>query len=109
CGSSINGSGLTFVAKLPRLKKLNLSNTLCTDDSLKHLQGLRELETLSLGQERSRGPEESGLTDAGLAHLKKVPSLRVLTLFSAKYTDAGVKDLQKALPKLKIVKITKPR
>ena len=44
------------------------------------------------------------VTDAGLVHLKGMTNLRVLDLAYTKVTDAGVKDLQAALPKCRINK-----
>ena len=44
-----------------------------------------------------------GVGDAGLVHLKGLANLRELNLDGTKVTDAGVKGLQKALPKLKII------
>ena len=44
------------------------------------------------------------LTDTGLVHLKGLTNLQSLSLISTKVTDAGVKDLQAALPNCKIEK-----
>ena len=44
------------------------------------------------------------MTDAGLAHLKLLGTLHVLLLSNTHVTDAGVKDLEKALPKLRIAR-----
>jgi hypothetical protein len=42
------------------------------------------------------------VTDAGLVHLKRLTNLSELNLTSTHVTDAGAKELQQALPKLKI-------
>ena len=42
------------------------------------------------------------ITDAGLVHLKRLTRLQRLVLDFTKVTDAGVADLQKALPNCKI-------
>ena len=42
------------------------------------------------------------ITDAGLVHLKRLTKLQRLVLDFTKVTDAGVADLQKALPNCKI-------
>jgi hypothetical protein len=55
---------------------------------------MTQLEHLWLG--------ETQCTDAGLAHLKGMPSLQGLYLWDTQVTDAGVKDLHDALPKCKI-------
>ena len=44
------------------------------------------------------------ITDAGLVHLKGMTGLSMLLLQGTKVTDAGVADLQKALPDCKIPK-----
>jgi hypothetical protein len=44
------------------------------------------------------------VTDAGLESLKGLTQLHELYLWGPKITDAGVKDLQKALPNCKIVR-----
>ena len=42
------------------------------------------------------------VTDAGLGHLKGLAKLQELNLMLTQVTDAGVDDLQKALPKCRI-------
>jgi hypothetical protein len=42
------------------------------------------------------------VTDAGLAHLKGLTNLGEVGLEGTQVTDAGVRDLQQALPSLKI-------
>lgn len=44
------------------------------------------------------------ITDAGLEHLKEVKGLKELYLFGTQVTDEGVKKLKEALPELKIDK-----
>ena len=43
------------------------------------------------------------MTDAGLGHLKDLVYLKELSLIETKVTDKGVADLQKALPRARIV------
>ena len=64
---------------------------------MQNLKGLTRLQLLNL----HRTP---AITDAGLQHLKGLTQLQKLDLANTKVTDAGVKDLQKALPKLEIVR-----
>ena len=66
-----------------------------SDAELVHLKGLTSLKSLVLG---------SDITDAGLVHLKGLTGLQTLGLGSTKITDAGVADLQKALPNCRIRK-----
>jgi len=64
---------------------------------LEQLKRLTRLEALSL-------EDVSGIGDSGLAHLKGLTNLRTLNLTGTTVTAAGVKDLEKALPKLQIVR-----
>ena len=48
--------------------------------------------------------DQSPVTDAGLTHLKGLKALTYLGLNRTQITDAGVAELQKALPKCKITK-----
>jgi hypothetical protein len=43
---------------------------------------------------------ETGITDAGLEHLKGLANLRYLYLSETQTTDAGVQRLEQSLPKL---------
>ena len=61
-----------------------------TDAGLKHLEGLTQLQWLSLN--------DTKISDAGLEHLKGLTQLQSLWLLRTKVTDAGVKKLQQALP-----------
>jgi hypothetical protein len=79
-----------------KLETLSLGGTKVTDAGLEHLQGLANLATLNLENNR-------GVSDSGLVHLKGLTKLRTLNLGGTKVTDAGVGDLQKALPKVKII------
>ena len=44
------------------------------------------------------------ITDAGLAHLKGLTGLRVLDLQGTRITDAGVRALEEALPRLEVIR-----
>ena len=66
-----------------------------TDAGLIHLKGLTNLHTLSLYRTK--------ITGAGLEHLKGLTNLQKL-IISGSITDAGVADLQKALPNCEISK-----
>jgi len=73
-----------------------------TDAGLVHLKGMTKLESLDF--------RYTQITDAGLVHLKGLTSLVRLELvvhaanLGTKVTDAGVADLQKALPNCLIIK-----
>ena len=65
-----------------------------SDAGLEHLQGLTELQALSLSFATA--------ADAGLQYLKGLTKLRRLDLSGTKVADAGEHDLQKALPNVTI-------
>ena len=63
---------------------------------------LQKLTSLALG---SFYPENRKITDAGLkevAKLQKLTSLKIYGMANTKISDAGVANLQKALPNCKI-------
>ena len=62
--------------------------------SLAHLGRLSQLRSLTL--------ENAAITDAGPGHLKALTHLEALNLKGTKITEVAIRDLQKALPKLKI-------
>jgi hypothetical protein len=66
------------------------------DAGLVHLKGLSSLRELNLRCTK--------VTDAGLVHLKGLTGLRKLDIRYTKVTPAGVRDLQKAIPPLEIVR-----
>ncbi len=65
------------------------------DQDLEVVAKLSRLEDLDL--------TGAPVTDAGLIHLENLSSLRHVRLFQTRVTDAGVKRLQRALPKAAIV------
>jgi hypothetical protein len=67
-GVEINDAGAKHLAALPKLKDLVLENTDITDASLEALSRVKTLESLNLRR-------STNATDAGLAHLKKLPKL----------------------------------
>ncbi len=59
-----------------------------------HLTSLTDLSYLSLA--------ETQVTDAGLVHLKRLNNLSWLHVHGTHVTAAGIKELEQALPHLKI-------
>jgi hypothetical protein len=66
-----------------------------TDEQLRHVGGLKNLEALDVSNTR--------VTDGGLEELAGLKSLRWLNFRSTEVTAAGVAALRKELPRCKIV------
>ncbi|MFC1760758.1 sigma-70 family RNA polymerase sigma factor [Planctomycetota bacterium] len=82
--------GLRLVGRLTNLESLNVyGNTKMTDAGLEAWENLRLLRHLRLGME---GP----FTDRGMAHLAKLPALRVLWLDTHRITDRGLQELARS-------------
>jgi len=78
--------GARYLNDLANLRKLRIQNIgAFTDEGMKHLQGLRNLESLMLIQ--------TGVSDAGLVYLKELVNLEFLSLSSNKFTDAGLEHI----------------
>lgn len=92
----IDDADLEVLRSFPDLQSLGLTSTKVTDAGLEHLVGLKKLRTLSLGF--------TNITDAGLITLAKLPALQDVDLLQTKVTSASLKELQKALPQLKVSK-----
>src|SRR5262249_11425215 len=94
--ADVTDASLKGLAKFERLHTLYLGGSKVTDAGLKELNGLKELQRLSFS---------SRMTDTGLKELAGLKSLQTLTLDqTTQVTDAGVRELQKALPNCKIIK-----
>jgi hypothetical protein len=92
--TKITDDGLKAVEGLKNLQKLHLENTKIGDAGLAHLKNLSSLEYLNL--------YGTQITDAGLTDLEGLKNLRALYLWQTKTTPEGVEKLQKALPKCQI-------
>jgi len=113
-GNGVTDAGVVHLQGLSQLQHLSLWDTQVTDAGLMHLQGLTQLRSLDLdpGLERLKGLTQlrildlSGtqVADAGLVHLEGLTRLQWLRLVGTKVTDAGVRELQKALPNAHIVR-----
>ena len=79
--------------KVIHVKFERASRSRITDVGLVHLKGLTSLKELRLPKQ---------ITDAGLVHLKGLTKLESLDLSRTKITDAGIAELQQALPNCKI-------
>lgn len=80
-----------LVARAPRLRSLALDGSLLTDRGIEALADLPDLELVTLS-----GPLNAAgrLTDASLATLGKLRSLRFLSLGGGRFTAAGLDALQ---------------
>jgi eukaryotic-like serine/threonine-protein kinase len=108
-GTKITAAGLRHLAEMPLLGALILDG-IATDESLVHLQGLRELHYLGLngcaitdnGIERLTGLTKlrylglsgSRISDEGLRRLRALPELNDLNLANTAVSDAGVVELK---------------
>jgi len=94
-GTGITGSGLEQLNGLKNLDFLDFTHCKITDSGLEHLKGLKNLTYLGL--------DSTSITDVGLQHLTGLSKLTTLRTSGTKVTPQGIADLQKALPKCKIV------
>lgn len=119
-GTGITDAGVAHLARLPRLRLVDIGLASVTDESLVHLAELPALANLSLqGRKFSdRGLEglrkawrleslllrmgESGITDAGLRHLEGLSNLKHLALENTTISREARERLRKALPALQI-------
>lgn len=78
-----------------RIWGLDLRNTKVTDEGLRHLRGMSNLQQLVLGNDDLRRFPDihrptSPISDAGLVHLRELPQLMNLNLSGLPITDAGL-------------------
>ena len=71
--------------------------TAITDAGLVHLKGLINLKRLILA--------DTQITDAGLVHLRGLKRLQELEVSNTRVTDTALRELQRALPNLRISRI----
>jgi hypothetical protein len=95
-GPNVTDSTLLRIRDLTSLTELFLVNAQVTDIGLKHLKELARLEYLDL-------VDSSRITDASLEHLKTLTHLQYLNIKGTMITDAGVRGLRRALPKVTII------
>lgn len=94
-GAPIKGTGLVHLKALPALTELRVGCFTLTDLGVGNLAELKQLERLLLAG--------SDVSDAELKSLRGLTRLQELNLTGTQVTAAGIADLQKALPKCKIV------
>ena len=117
-GTAVTDEGLVHLKGLTNLKDLSLYDTQVTDVGLAALKDLELVDfsipsaaktdlglknyLASLKPPSQLYLSEWKITDAGLIHLKQLTNLKRLDLIGTKITDAGVADLQMALPNCEI-------
>lgn len=83
---AITDDGMKYLAKLVNLEELDFEANVLTDAGLKQIQGMTKLRRFTVSC--------SDVTDAGLVHLKGLKSLTILRVMkSAKITDKGMVHL----------------
>jgi hypothetical protein len=93
--TNITNDELRGLSGLAQLKELTLAQTCISDSGLKYLKDLSGLQSLDLW--------DTQVTDAGLADLQSLTQLRELELpLTNRISDAGIDEIQRALPKCKI-------
>ena len=94
-GSEMNDATFGELAALTDLEELICPGTNLTDAAMDTVLALKKLTRLEV----SDSPE---LTDAGLLKLKPLKKLKAVHFSRSKATDAGVAELEKAIPGLKV-------
>lgn len=74
---------LANLARLPGLRKLLLKETQATDEGLRHIGRMTELEELYMW-------DAADVTDAGIAHLNRLDRLKMIHVSDAKLTNASL-------------------
>ena len=92
----VTDGGLKELTGLKNLADLRLQGARVTDAGLKELTRLPKLTTLFLLQMK--------LTDAGLREIANLKGLTTLGLYETKISNAAFAELQRALPKCKIMR-----
>jgi Leucine-rich repeat (LRR) protein len=94
-GTNVSDAGLAHLSRLTNLSRLALGHTHISDAGLAHLKGLTKLSRLDF--------RHTQVSDAGLVHLRVMTNLRRVDLdYNTQVTDAGIRALKQALPRLTI-------
>lgn len=101
-GTHIADADLQSLASLGALAELNLASTKVTDVGIETLSKFPLLRALNLN-------ECSLVTDASVVHLRQMKQLRLLGIHQSGITQAGLTELEDALPECMIVSVTNPQ
>lgn len=99
--NNLGDVALQHICAVKTLKLLQLMENKFTNDGLKHLEGLKALTHLDLRWNKQ-------LDDTCLPHLTKLTWLQSLNIFQTKISPEGIKALEKALPKCKLINEKQP-
>jgi hypothetical protein len=112
-GSGLTGAGLAPLGTMPTLRRLNLADCPLNDADLDRLLTLKDLSTLNVAGTkigdagvrklsvlplRALWLAGTGVTDAAVADLRGLTSLKVLDLGGTAVTADGLRRLKAALP-----------
>jgi hypothetical protein len=92
----LTDAGLAHLRGLKNLKSLEIWDTVVTDAGLAHLKDMQRLERLDLSN--------TAVTDQGVENLIRLTGLRTVYLKGTKVSAAGAERLNKALPKVEVVR-----
>ena len=92
--AAIDNNDLKIVADLKNIKKLNLENSLITNDGIAYLKQLSQLEQLNL--------YGTNISDEGLIQLTSLKNLSQIYLWKTKVTMSGIEQFKKIHPKVTI-------
>jgi len=101
-GTDIADPDLQLLAEFSALAELNVADTKLTDAGIETLNKLPSLRSLDFSKCRF-------VTDAAVAHLRQMKQLRLLGIHQSGITQAGVTELEDALPECMIVSVTNPQ
>jgi hypothetical protein len=86
--SGATAASLKSVKDLTKLVKLDMPTTNVADDDLAYVENLKALEWIQFGSKCT------GLTDAGLAHLRHLVNLKTVSVGGCPITSAGLEHLR---------------
>ncbi len=99
--SGITGKNFDVVADLPRLRRIHIASRDFTDEGLRYLGYLPQLQQVTLGTYRGGGP--AGVTDAGLLLLAEAPKLRTVEIHrGSAVTEAGIARFKEVRPQVEV-------
>ncbi len=90
----MNNQIVGYLAGLTNLESLRIDASTITDEGLTFLSGMQRLKYLTISCQ---------VTDAGLAELNKLKSLRMLQIASPDVTKEGLEALERQMPSLQDV------